>query len=203
MLRPAPMTRALLVGPRDALEGVIEALYPLKPLHIVDHREGEFGFDIGKPLRQASDASEVLVKLRSIASVLQVEEPKEARPEDVSGDIREKILSLELNISEEDSAKKKPRALLADLSRRIEELAPFAALPLDLADYRGYESLEVLVGRTSREVEDLGQVTQEYEAFGTPGVLAVFVAKAHAGAMRDLLGRFGFAPVAAPEVHGN
>lgn len=203
MLRPAPMTRALLVGPRDALEGVIEALYSLELLHIVDHREGEFGLDIGKPLRQASEASEVLVKLRSIASVLQVEEPKEARAEDVSGDIREKILSLELNISEEDSAKKKTQALLADLSRRIEELVPFASLPLDLADYRGYESLEVLVGRASREVEDLGQITQEYEAFEAPGFLAVFVAKAHAGAMRDALGRLGFAPVSAPEGDGS
>ncbi|MGQ0796362.1 MAG: V-type ATP synthase subunit I [Methanobacteriota archaeon] len=202
MLRPAPMTRALLVGPRDALEGVIETLYSLELVHIVDHREGEYGLDIGRPLRQASEASEVLVKLRSIASVLHVEEPKGARREQVSGDIRAKILALELNISEEDSARKKTQALLADLNRRIEELTPFASLPLDLADYRGYESLEVLVGRTNREVEDLSQVTQEYEAFGSAGFLAVFVAKAHAGAVRDVLARAAFTPVAVPEGDG-
>ena len=48
MLRPVPMTRALIVGPRDELEATIERLYDLKLLHIVDHKEGEEGLEIGK-----------------------------------------------------------------------------------------------------------------------------------------------------------
>jgi V/A-type H+-transporting ATPase subunit I len=193
------MTRALIVGPRDELERTIDTLYGLKLLHIVDHREGEHGLEIGKPLHAASEASEVLVKLRSIASVLKVEEPTAPAEEAVGGDLREKILSLELNISEEDAAKKKIQGLVADLARKIEEITPFAQLPLSLEDYRGYDSLEVLVGKTSREIEGLEQVTQAAETFAGPGVLAVFVPRDAAQPVRDFLGQHGFAPLTIPE----
>src|SRR5439155_13491670 len=147
MLRPVPMTRALIVGPRDNLEATVENLYDLKLLHIVDHREGEEGLEIGRPLPAASEASEILVKLRSIVSILQLEEPKPPPEEPVpEGDIRERILALELNISAEDAAKKKTQALLQDLNRKVDELRPFALLPLSLSDYRAYDSLEVFVG---------------------------------------------------------
>ena len=203
MLRPAPMTRALIVGPRDEMPGLIETLYALRLLHVVDHREGEHEFDIGRPLEGASVASEVLVKLRSIVSVLQVPEAKEPTTGDVSGDLREKILALELNLSEEDSTRKKTQALLSDLQRRIDELGPFAALPLVLEDYRGYENLEVIVGKMSRELPDLGAVTKEHEVFEGSGVVAVFVSKTHAVAMRDALARSGLAPLAVPDDAGS
>ena len=61
-------------------------------------------------------------------------------------DMKSKILALELNISEEDASKKKIQALTADLNHRIDEITPFAQLPLSLDDYRGYESLELFVG---------------------------------------------------------
>ncbi|OGS46404.1 MAG: hypothetical protein A3K66_04245 [Euryarchaeota archaeon RBG_16_67_27] len=196
------MTRALIVGPRERMEGVIETLYGLKILHIVDHREGTEGLDIGKPLGRASDASEILVKLRSIAAILQIDE-KAAGAEGEAGELREKILALELNISEEDAAKKKTQGLLADLQRRIEEIRPFALLPLSLADYRGYESLEVLVGRVPREIAGLESVTREHEAFLAQDVLAVFVAKASASAMREHLAQRGFAALTVPEGDGS
>src|SRR6266571_2610670 len=202
MLRPVPMTRALIVGPREELEGTIERLYDLKLLHIVDHKEGEEGLEIGRPLRKASEASEILVKLRSLASVLQIEEAEPAAQAGLEGDLRQKILSLELNISEEDASKKKIQALLADLDRQIEEMTPFAQLPLALEDYRGYERLEVFVGKIPRDIEDLDTVTREYEAFAAPGLLAVFVAKAAAPAMRDFLAQRGFTNLPLPEGDG-
>ncbi|MFA5896312.1 MAG: hypothetical protein WC985_05345, partial [Thermoplasmata archaeon] len=141
------MSRALVVGPRDGLERAVETLYGLQLLHIVDHHAGEEDLEIGKPLPRAGEASEVLVKLRSIASVLQVQERAKAPMEPVTGDIRGKILSLELNISEEDATRKKVQSLLLDLSHKVDEITPFAQLPLTLADYRGYENLEVLIGK--------------------------------------------------------
>jgi len=197
------MSRALIVGPRDELEAAVDTLYSLKLLHIVDHEAGQDELDIGKPLPKAAEASEVLVKLRSIASVLQVQETKAAPAEPVTGNLREKILSLELNISEEDAARKKVQGLLADLTRRIEEITPFAQLPLSLADYRGYESLEVFVGKVPREITGFESVTTEYEAFQVPGFLAVFVAKEHAGAMREFLAHRAFAAVPIPEGDGH
>ncbi|HEY7588528.1 MAG TPA: V-type ATP synthase subunit I [Thermoplasmata archaeon] len=204
MLRPVPMTRALIVGPRDDLERTVDALYRLRLLHIVDHRAGEHDLEIGTPLRQAAQASEVLVKLRSIVNVLQVQESKSAGPlEPVSGDIRQKILSLELNISEEDSARKKVQSLLQDLTRRIEEITPFAQLPLALEDYRGYENLEILVGKVSRDPTGLESISADLEAFIVPGFVAVFVFKDRAPAMREFLNQFGFAGVTVPEGKGH
>src|SRR5439155_669805 len=119
MPRPVPMTRALIIGPRENLEATVESLYGLKLVHIVDHREGEEGLEIGRPLPTASEASEILVKLRSIASALQLEETKPASTEEVAGDLREKILSLELNISEEDAARKKTQDRLEEVEKRL------------------------------------------------------------------------------------
>src|SRR5882762_8205757 len=201
MPRPVPMTRALIVGPRENLEATVESLYALKLVHIVDHREGEEGLEIGRPLPTASEASEILVKLRSIASVLQLEETKPTPTEEVAGDLREKILSLELNISEEDAAKKKTQALIQELNRKIDEVRPFAQLPLSLADYRGYDTLEVFVGKVAGEIEGLESVTPDYEAFSAPGLLAVFVPKPQA-AMRDFLTQHGFASIPVPEGDG-
>src|SRR6266702_4385173 len=169
MLRPVSMTRALIRGPRDELEGTIERLYELKLLNIVDHKEGEEGLEIGKPLLKASEASEILVKLRSLASVLQLEDAEPAPETGLVGDLRQKILSLELNISEEDASKKKIQSLLADLDRKIVEMTPFAELPLALEDYRGYERIEVFVGKVSRDIDELDTVTTEYETFAAPG----------------------------------
>src|SRR5207245_11436715 len=185
MPRPVPMTRALIVGPRENLEATVEGLYGLKLVHIVDHREGEEGLEIGRPLPTASEASEILVKLRSIASVLHLAETKPVPTEEVVGDLREKILSLELNISEEDAAKKRTQALLQDLNRKIDEVRPFAQLPLSLADYRGYDTLEVFVGKVAGEIEGLASVTPDYETFFAPGLLAVFVPKPQAPTMRE------------------
>src|SRR6266487_164303 len=203
MFRPVPMTRALIVGPRDELEPTIERLYDLKLIHIVDHTEGEEGLEIGRPLPRASEASEILVKLRSLTSVLQIEESEPAAETAITGDLRQKILSLELNISEEDATRKKIQALLAELDRKIEETTPFAQLPLSLEDYRGYERLEVLVGKAPQEIQGLDGVTSEYEAFEAPGFLAVFVVKSKADDMRSFLAQHGFTSVPVPEGPGH
>ncbi len=204
MLRPAPMARTLIVGPRDALDKTVTILYDLKLLHIVDHTAGHEDLEIGKPLARAAEASEVLVKLRSIANVLQVQEPKTTAPlEPVTGDIREKILSLELNISEQDATRKKVQALLQELSHKVEELTPFAQLPLAFEDYAGYDSIEVLVGKAPREIAGLDKVTPEFELFSVPGFIALFVPKAGAAAVRDFLGQQGFTSVPIPEGRGH
>ena len=195
------MSRALIIGPRDELARAVESLYRLKILHIVDHEEGEDELPIGPPLGAASQASETLVKLRSIANVLQVKEEatREEGAEPVESDMRDKILALELNLSEEDASKKKIQALLAELNRKIDEVTPFAQLPLALDDYRGYDNLEVFVGKVPREIPDLASITPEFESFEAPGFLAVFVPKDRSGSMRDFLAQRGFTSVPVPE----
>lgn len=199
MFRPVPMTRVLIVGSRDELPATVDALHRLKILHIVDHEAGAHDLGIGAPLPQASQLSEHLLKLRSIATVLRVEEDPRREavgrvPEDVQGHIR----ALELNIAEDDQNRKRIEGLLDELTRKAEALGPLAELPLSLDDYHGYDNLEVLVGRVPEDLPPLETVTRVYEAFRAEGVLAVFVPKAQAPAMRTFLGQHGFSSLSVP-----
>ncbi len=195
MLRPEPMARVLVVGPKDALARVIETLYDLKLVHLVDHHGEDDTIGIGKPLPQAAEVSEQLVKLRSIANILQVEEAKEAEAAPAAVDIRQQIATLELNLREDDEARKRIESLLQDLDRRMAELRPFAALRLPLETYRGYDSLEVLVGRVTDDVRGLDTVAPANETVTAEGLVAVFVPKDQADGARTYLGRFGFTPI--------
>ena len=132
MFRPVRMSRALVVGPRGKLDATIDILHSMRLLHIVDHRGDDAILPIGKPLPQAAELSDSLVKLRSIASILAVEATAATEPSLEVRELRERILVLELNITEEDAARKKIESLLGDLARRIDELRPFAALGLPL-----------------------------------------------------------------------
>lgn len=196
------MSRVIVVGPWDELEETINKLYDLKLIHLVDHKAGTDGLELGKPLPRASEASETLVKLRSISSVLQVtEKPSLQTPVDLK-EAREKAASLEINISEAEADRKKLQSLLSDLSANITELTPFAQLPLALADYRGYENLVALVGRVLREITGLDSVTTDYEVFSSPEIIAVFVSADSAEKISDYLNQRGFNALSIPEGEG-
>jgi V/A-type H+-transporting ATPase subunit I len=193
----------VLVGPREKLPSVIETLYELRLIHILDYRGEDETFHVGKPLPPAAVLSEDLLKLRSIANILAVKAPKKEAEEVRIDQLREKILSLELNITEEDEARKKAQTLIADLDRRIEELRPFAALGLPLEAYRGYETIAPLVGRIAREVPEADLEDLPAEVFDAPGVIAVFTTKANVDRAQTILGKFGFAQLEIPPGEGS
>jgi V/A-type H+-transporting ATPase subunit I len=197
------MSRALVVGPREKLDATIDILHSMQLLHIVDHRGDDAILPIGKPLPQAAELSDSLVKLRSIASILAVEATAPTEPSLEVRELRERILVLELNITEEDAARKKIESLLGDLARRIDELRPFAALGLPLELYQGYETVAVLVGRANRAVDGFEAAFPNGELFQTEGAVAVFVPKSRADDALSFLSRFGFAQVEIPKGSGD
>src|SRR3989441_8802691 len=197
------MARAVIAGPRDKLSSVITTLHDMKLIHIIDHHGEDETFRIGKPLPPAAELSEDLVKLRSIANILAVKTPPKEREAVRIEDLREKILALELNISEEDAARKKAQALLGDLGRRIDELRPFAALGLPLGTYRGYETIAVIVGRVAREVSEGDFEGIPAEVFPAPGIVAVFTPKSAVDQSLGVLARFGFTQIDIPAGEGN
>src|SRR5439155_1081510 len=105
--RPERMARAVIAGPRDKLPSVIETLHEMKLIYIIDHHGEDETFRIGKPLPPAAELAESLVKLRSVGSILAVKVPPGERATVLLDEVREKIQSLELNITEEDAARKK------------------------------------------------------------------------------------------------
>jgi V/A-type H+-transporting ATPase subunit I len=140
MLRPKEMERILVVGPKGHLDETIESLHALEAIHILDFHEPDDDFKLGQPLTKASEMSESLVKLRSISSVLEVEkenidEKKESMDKNIAG----KILTLELNINEEDSSRREIEDTLRDTKTRIDLLRPFAKLGLPFETYRGWQ----------------------------------------------------------------
>lgn len=203
MFRPERMSRALIVGPREKLSATIDVLHSMQLLHIVDHHGDDAPLPIGKPLPQAADLSDSLVKLRSIASILAVGPVEEETESLKVQDLRERILTLELNIMEEDAARKKIEGLLGDLSRRIDELRPFAALGLPLEMYRGYETVAVLAGRLQRAVDGFETAFPDGELFETEGAVAVFVPKRRAEDASAFLARFGLAQAEIPKGSGD
>src|SRR5438552_14388438 len=186
------MARAVVAGPREKLAAVIETLHRMKLIHVVDHHGEDETFRMGRPLPPAAELSENLVKLRSIANILVLKAPPKTEEAVRIDEMREKILTLELNITEEDEARKKATALLSDLDRRIEELRPFADLGLSLETYRGYDSIGVLVGRITKDLSEADLERIPADLFQGPGILAVFVPKSSVDRALPLIGKFGF-----------
>ena len=70
MLRPEGMRRLLIAAPKSEIETIIHELYRHNVYHIEDfvpESESE-GLSIGHPLPEASDAAEMLIKVRAIES---------------------------------------------------------------------------------------------------------------------------------------
>src|SRR5205809_269136 len=197
------MARAVVAGPREKLAAVIETLHEMKLIHIVDHHGEDETFRMGRPLPPAAELSENLVKLRSIANILALKAPPKAEEAVRIDEMREKILTLELNITEEDEARKKATALLSDLDQRIEELRPFADIGLPLEAYRGYDSVGVLVGRITKDVSEADLEGIPVELFQASGVLAVFVPKSSVDRVLPILGKGGFTQIGGPSGEGD
>jgi hypothetical protein len=71
MLRPHEMDSAIITGPINLQEKIIQELHKLKILHIVDHSKSDLA-DIGSPLESASRLSEMIVKVRALITSLSI-----------------------------------------------------------------------------------------------------------------------------------
>jgi V/A-type H+-transporting ATPase subunit I len=196
------MSRILIVGPKGDLEPTIEVLYSLETLHLLDFVDQDEAFQIGKPLEKASSASSNLIKLRSIRSVLELDESQRRTKVQVAGEIEGKITSLELQISDEDNARKNIESRLSTIALRKKSLEPFSHIPLPLSLYKGYENLRVFVGRISKSMEGLGEIAPDFEAYQHERFIALFVPEKKATEVQTFLNTIGFVAVEVPEGKG-
>ena len=70
MLLPESMSRIVIVGTKARLEDAVNALYSEKAIHVIDHTTGDDGLSIGTSLETTSKASERLLKVRALESLL-------------------------------------------------------------------------------------------------------------------------------------
>ncbi|NPV51143.1 MAG: V-type ATP synthase subunit I [Candidatus Methanofastidiosum sp.] len=84
------MTKIAIVGTKDLMKDTIEILHSLKIIHIVDFKEQDETFQIGKPLGEVSRFSELLLSLRSLISTFDI------RPQNLKKTYSKRDISREL-----------------------------------------------------------------------------------------------------------
>ncbi|TFG56229.1 MAG: V-type ATP synthase subunit I [Methanomassiliicoccus sp.] len=208
MLLPKRMTRVLIVGSRGALKDTIEVLYQLESAHLIDFSADEDGFGLGAPLPASSDASQKLLKLRSLKKDLDLESMEIKDQVDVArieADIADTIIELGAEITGAMESKNNIHARLNELEAKKTTLQNFQSIPLDLEYYHNYDSLKVFTGKIRGDPNiALKAAVPQYELFlsSDGGFVAVFVPKAQAEEAQKILVQFGFTEVPAPAGKG-
>ena len=192
MLRPEQMSKVSVVGSTAVMERVIETVHDLRLVHLADYDDSWEGFSPGTPVEGSEALSETLVTVRSIESILDVEE-EDAGPKRVidEGELDDEIERTRNRVNELDDRRAELREELRRVEDEIGSVKPFARLGIDLDLLSGYDSLDVEVYRARpAEVEAALAESEEIEAFETfseGDVVAVFATPGQEGVISDAL----------------
>jgi len=208
MLLPESMSRVLIVGNRARIESTINALYELGKAHLIDYTgEADPGFTIGKSLPNAPLASDRLIKLRAMGKELGVQEGRLSEPVPAA-DIRSSIESNAVEQTEKEvweivDARNEAVQRISELESLRDSLRPFADLPLSLEDYRGYESLAVIVGKVRSDPAPVLE-GMDHELFysSETNAAAVFVPRERKDEVLQALSEAGFQELQVPSGEG-
>jgi len=209
MLLPKSMTKILIVGSKEKLEETIGLLYEMEAIHVVDFSAEEEEMSLGAPLKQASSASQKLLKLRSVQRDLEIEDDETGEPVAVSRikkEFDEALTALEMETTGVADSKNKIQAKLSELDARKKELEPFVTLPLDLELYSGYDNITVFAGSVRADPEGvLVESLENYELFKSSDAkhIALFIDSKEAAEAQRLLVQNGYSEIAIPTGEGN
>ena len=212
MLKTKRMARLLVTGLRERMEATIQELYLQHAFHIQEYVEGKDqayqGFVLGRPLAGAGPVSMDLIRLRGVMSALGLaagEAPSapKRKTAEIRGRMAPEVPPVEAEVEALVARRRdtlEPRA--RGLEEEIRALEPFAAAPLALEQYRGYESLAVFAGRVAGDVT-LPIPHDRFFAAGKEGnFLALFVRAEDRAAAEQALQGAGFQPLPIPEGTG-
>ena len=211
ILFPARMTRFLVVGLKTDIEKIIAKLYEMRAVHIIDFSEENENFKIGKPLKESARLSDMLIRIRAIEKICNIDEdykPKKSLSvKELESNLPETLKSLEKKINDLNEKKNIVEEKIRKLEVQLDELRPFKDLKLNLELYRGYENLVVFIGKLSSGVSiNLEKFVRDFEII-TPEIkseyIAVFVNKNDAQKVKSHLDEHGFQDVRIPAYDGN
>ena len=211
MLKPRQMSHLFITGSKNQMEPVIQELYRENVFHIEEFveqtMEGYEGVKIGTPLPGASEAASKLIRIRSIENTFGVKledvVPQKRIPVQHLRETIDTKLSAIVSEVEQILAKKSTcEAAVKDLEQKINELKPFAAIPLPLEMYSGYQNIAVFTGRVSKS-PDLTVPNETYFSHAKEGnFIAVFAPAEHSGKVQLSLLQANFAAVPVPKGEG-
>jgi len=208
MLLPERMSKVLVVGAKDRLKDTIELLYELENVHVVDFPADTEGFTLGSPLHEASDASQDLLKLRSMEKDLNID-PKAVTGTIPVNELVPRIQSSLPRLEEEISGVASQRAAkagrLSEIDARLREVQPYRGFPLDIELYHGYKNITALSGSTADSpLADLAASLRNYETFeGEEGHIVVFVDNCELEEAKRVLSAHGFTEIPLPSGTGS
>jgi len=147
MLRPERMSRVSVTGSKRVIDDVIEAAYSHHSLHVTDYDERYEGFEPGTSLDGAETLNERLVTVRSLESILDVDEDdaEVARPLD-DEELEAELDRVRERVNDLNDQRDELQDGIRDRQEEIDRMEPFAELGIDLEYLRGYDSVEVVVG---------------------------------------------------------
>jgi len=179
LFRPKQMSKVSVTGAKSVMDDVVETVHDLNLLHVSDYDGSWEGFSPGAPVEGADEVSEKLVTVRSLESILDVDEDDAGTTRLVTDEaIETELEEIRERVNELDDR----RDALADELRAVEDaidaMAPFAELGIDLDLLSGYDTLQVAVGEGDADAvrsaltgaEEIGQ----FELFTGDGVVAAF-----------------------------
>ncbi|MFB6194234.1 MAG: V-type ATP synthase subunit I, partial [Halobaculum sp.] len=205
MLRPERMSKVSVTGSRQVVEPVVEAVHDLNLVHLTDYDGGWDGFDPGVSTEGAEAAADKLVTVRSLESILDVDDADAGERRVVSDEaLEEDLTEAQTAVNEVADRRDEIRDELRDVRERMEALEPFVELGIDLDLLSGYDALDVAVGYG--DSEDVRERLQrgpfdEFQLFTEDDVLAVFARPTDpTTALADELVGASFAAVEIPDV---
>ena len=209
MLRPERMSRVSVTGTKRVMDDAVEAIYDLNLLHLEDYDGSWEGFSPGDPMDPADETSERLVTVRSIESILGVDEgdvDDESPVHVTEEDVEEELSDVRAEVNELDDRRSELREELRDVEERVDTAEPFSDVGIDLDLLSGYDSLAVEVGDGDREAVEAALAEAEgidaYEVFAGEDALAIFVHPADEAALDEALVGVEFAAVEVPDAEG-
>ncbi|KXS46887.1 MAG: V-type H+-transporting ATPase subunit I [Methanohalophilus sp. T328-1] len=207
MLKPKSMTRAVIVGHKEVMDETVDTLHDINIFHIEEYNEEDSTFKIGKPFENAGEVSKKLVQLRSISSFLGIK-PKEVPKQDTNvlwAELDDKLARLESELDEKTEKKNSYETRLKELDSLQKELEPLVSIPIDLKNYRGYESLSVFAGTVKGDISsEISGITNDYELEFDPNThtIALFVRKDKEEIVAEMLADYEFREIRVPNMEG-
>ncbi len=212
MSLPESMSRIVIVGAKSHIDEVIEAMYDVKAIHLIDHTVGaDEGFALGTPRPYAPKASERLLKVRAMEKGLGI--THKMKTETISEDeIKSQISSDSVEIVEAELTAVFDKR--NDLNQRITELNAtkknlelLSDIPIDLEMYSGYRSIFSAVGTVAEDPTSQlsGMDCEVFTSFDKKkgNVVAVFAKTADKDKVLSVLSEYGFSEISVPEGTGS
>jgi V/A-type H+-transporting ATPase subunit I len=181
MLRPEQMSKISVTGSKRVMESAIETVHEQHLLHVSEYDGSWEGFEPGDPDAEAESASEKLVRVRSIESILGIEQSDVEGARVITDEaIEEELPEVQAAANRLDDRRDELRDELRTVEEQIDSIEPFVELGIELHLLSDYDSLQVAVGEgdeaeIDRTLLDADGVNQYDIESANGGPLAVFV----------------------------